>query len=147
MQSKSVFPSFRKIDANKEDCRVFSHFRFLVFYGAKNLLPGKVNNLLAAPSATWLEYLQKHPPGEQQTQGRFLIGDVLNSRLPRVKRNILRTRSIFWEFFVLLALNFECTQTPCGSFPAAYVRLLSGPPDALTHPIRSPPSRAVAVRK
>ena len=45
----------------------------------------------------------------------------------------------FWEFFVLLARNFEFTKTPRESFLAAYDCLLSGAPDALTHSIKSIP--------
>ena len=44
----------------------------------------------------------------------------------------------FWEIFVLLARNFESTKNT-SRVAFGCLRLLSGAPDAVTHPIRSAP--------
>ena len=127
LQPRSVFRSFRKSDANKQESRAFKPF-FALFGAQKRTINTPHGNEIFSPagfSDTCREELHD-PPGEQQTRGksRFFIGDVL---IVLGSRACIEMFLRFWEIFVLLARNFESTKTSRESLLDAYDCCLAHP--------------------
>ena len=90
----------------------------------------------AGVSATFQEEI-KHPPEEQQTfvESRLFIGDEAIA-LGSCALNEIVLR--FWDFFCAAGLQLRVHENT-SLVVSGCLRLLSGAPDALIHPIRSIP--------
>ena len=129
----------------KRECGVFQ--AFLPFFGPNNLplitLSCERNFLVRRVPST-LQNISKHPPGEQQLLVKSVFSSVMYTAIHGTIESLPRvTSTIFWplwEIFVVLARTWTSRKHPGSTYVVSgCLRLLSGAPDALTHPARSVP--------